>query len=83
MKTLAICLWLAPAVLLAQSAQPFVVHVTDDLTGRGVPLVELRTLNEVLFVTDSVLNQMHRHAGLSAKLITLVNRTLTKPEARA
>lgn len=29
------------------------LHITDDRTGRGVPLVELQTLNEVFFVTDS------------------------------
>ena len=32
---------------------PFVVRVTDDATGRGVPLVELTTLDQVAFVTDS------------------------------
>lgn len=37
---------------------PFVIRVVDEQTGRGVPLVELRTPNDVLFVTDS--------AGISA-----------------
>ena len=37
----------------AEPEKPFVIHVTDDANGRGVPLVELRTTNEILFVTDS------------------------------
>jgi hypothetical protein len=32
---------------------PFVIKVVDDQTGRGVPLIELRTVHEVKFVTDS------------------------------
>jgi hypothetical protein len=36
-----------------QSFQPFRVEVVDDETGRGVPLVELRTVNQIRFVTDS------------------------------
>jgi hypothetical protein len=39
-------------------AAPFVVTVVDDQTGRGVPLVELTTVNHVRFITDS--------AGLAA-----------------
>jgi len=53
MRSLAICLFFGSALVLAQRGKPFVVHVTDDATGRGVPLVELRTLNEVAFITDS------------------------------
>src|SRR3954468_14056544 len=34
-------------------ATPFVVDVVDEQTGRGVPLVELRTTSAVTFVTDS------------------------------
>jgi hypothetical protein len=45
---------LLPSVLAsAPHANPFVIRVTDDQTGRGVPLVELRTLNEIAFITDS------------------------------
>jgi hypothetical protein len=32
---------------------PFVIRVVDEETGRGVPLVELKTTNEVIFHTDS------------------------------
>jgi len=37
----------------ATAAEPFGIRVVDDLTGRGVPLVELETINHVLYVTDS------------------------------
>ena len=50
MRPIAAFLFFVSAV---RAATPFVVHVTDDATGRGVPLVELRTTNEVVFVTDS------------------------------
>jgi len=41
--------------LTAAAAQdrPFVIKVVDEATGRGVPLVELRTVNEVSYWTDS------------------------------
>lgn len=32
---------------------PFAIRVVDDATGRGVPLVELTTVHEVRYVTDS------------------------------
>lgn len=34
-------------------AKPFGVHVVDDQTGRGVPLVELKTTSQVKLYTDS------------------------------
>jgi len=34
-------------------ARPFRIVVADEETGRGVPLVELRTVDQVLYVTDS------------------------------
>lgn len=33
--------------------QPFVIRLVDEQTGRGVPLVELTTVNNIRFVTDS------------------------------
>ncbi len=33
--------------------RPFRIQVVDDETGWGVPLVELRTVNQIRFVTDS------------------------------
>jgi hypothetical protein len=43
-------------LILALAANPgdyFRITVVDEQTGRGVPLVELRTVNEVRYVTDS------------------------------
>ncbi|AMV38582.1 hypothetical protein [Planctomyces sp. SH-PL62] len=37
----------------ATAARPFRIVVVDEQTGRGVPLVELRTVNQILYVTDS------------------------------
>ena len=37
----------------ARIARPFVIKVVDADTGRGVPLVELRTVGQVRFFTDS------------------------------
>ena len=48
-------LWVITALLLAPAlpAQYFVVRVTDEATGRGVPLIELKLPNEVIYWTDS------------------------------
>ncbi|MEO6810794.1 MAG: hypothetical protein ABI353_16890 [Isosphaeraceae bacterium] len=43
-------------LLLGQApahARPFQIEVVDEETGRGVPLIELSTVNKVLYVTDS------------------------------
>jgi hypothetical protein len=42
-----------PAAAPAARPAAFGVRVVDDRTGRGVPLVELRTVSGVRFVTDS------------------------------
>jgi hypothetical protein len=42
----------ALATATATAAAPFRITVVDDQTGRGVPLVELRTVNEIRYVTD-------------------------------
>ncbi|MCB9880103.1 MAG: hypothetical protein H6835_21120 [Planctomycetes bacterium] len=39
--------------LSTAQAPPFFVEVVDQATGRGVPLVELTTVHDVTFVTDS------------------------------
>ena len=51
---------MSPSVLLfvaalnaAESTAPFAIHVIDDQTGRGVPLVELKTTSNVVYVTDN------------------------------
>lgn len=45
----------APATAMAESGAdaPFVIEVVDEATGRGVPLIELRTTNELRHYTDS------------------------------
>ena len=45
-------LMLGPFVAAAQSDY-FAIHVIDAQTGRGVPLVELRTVHNVRYYTDS------------------------------
>lgn len=40
-------------VAAAGAVEPFAIEVVDAATGRGVPLVVLRTTNEQVFVTDS------------------------------
>jgi len=37
----------------ARAEGPFAIEVVDAETGRGVPLIELRTVNEIRLVTDS------------------------------
>lgn len=41
------------ALAAEPTTRPFAIHVVDDQTGRGVPLVELRTVSEVRCYTDS------------------------------
>ena len=54
---LAAALALSPSMLQAGMPSgknhPFEIQVVDDATGRGVPLVELHTVNELRYVTDS------------------------------
>ena len=50
---LPLCMTLTLVLTAAEPRNPFVIHVTDEQTARGVPLVELRTLNEISFITDS------------------------------
>ena len=43
----------APPPLIKVSPPYFGIRVVDAATGRGVPLVELRTVNDIVHVTDS------------------------------
>jgi hypothetical protein len=47
--------WLVGVIAIcAHAAQkPFAIHVVDSITGRGVPLVELRTASQRAWYTDS------------------------------
>jgi hypothetical protein len=41
------------ALTLAAAPKPVAIEVTDAATGRGIPLVELRTTNHLRYVTDN------------------------------
>jgi hypothetical protein len=56
-KAIGLGLWLVFGFIGAGLAvgagfEPFVVTATDEATGKGVPLVELRTVNKVSILTD-------------------------------
>jgi hypothetical protein len=51
-----------PALLLAVE-KPFAIEVIDEATGRGVPLVELETMDNNLYVTDSAGRVAFAEAG--------------------
>ena len=55
MKALLLFLALGSGLLAEQAVKApwFGIHVVDDQTGRGIPLIELRTVNDVRSVTDS------------------------------
>jgi hypothetical protein len=46
-------LWLSLTATAFAADKPFRIQVLDDATGRGVPLVELRTVNDIRYFTDS------------------------------
>ncbi len=50
---LSIAVMLFSPCCIAGDAKPFAIHVVDEQTGRGVPLVELTTPSNVRFYTDS------------------------------
>lgn len=50
---LALALVASPQAEADITAAPFAIEVVDDRTGRGVPLIELRTVHDVRLVTDS------------------------------
>lgn len=47
------CFFLQMLALGAEPADYFRIHVVDSTTGRGVPMVELRTTANQFFITDS------------------------------
>ncbi|MDB6074428.1 MAG: hypothetical protein JWO89_2068, partial [Verrucomicrobiaceae bacterium] len=60
MRTLFLCLMLFTLSYSLAVAQPikvqapyFGIHLVDEATGRGVPLMELRTVNDIRCVTDN------------------------------
>jgi hypothetical protein len=63
--------WLLLGAAFADDRDPscFAVTVVDDQTGRGVPLVELRTVNEIRLVTDSNGVAVFREPGLTGQKV--------------
>lgn len=55
MRALATALWLSGASwgVAAERVELFKIQVVDEATGRGVPLVELKTVSQQRFFTDS------------------------------
>ncbi len=51
--TATVCALLGASSAPMAADHPFAIEVVDESTGRGVPLVELRTVHSVRFVTDS------------------------------
>lgn len=43
----------APVLFAADAAGPFGIHIVDEASGRGVPLVTLETTDGTRFITDS------------------------------
>jgi hypothetical protein len=53
----------------ADAPRPFAIQVVDDQTGRGVPLVELRTVNGVRLFTDGGGVAAFDEPGLSGRAV--------------
>lgn len=52
-RSLKLLLSLVGLAVAQSSPEYFAISVVDDQTGKGVPLVELRTTNEIAYYTDS------------------------------
>jgi hypothetical protein len=61
--------FLLAAVLAAGPEKPFAITVVDEQTGRGVPLVELRTVHNVRLVSDSNGVSAFREPGLMTETV--------------
>src|SRR5947209_3711205 len=57
------------ALVAAEPEKPFAITVVDAQTGRGVALVELRTVNHVRLVTDSNGIAAFREPGLMSQTV--------------
>ena len=52
-RAIVLILGIVGFVRASGAEEPFAIEVVDSATGRGVPLIELRTVNEIRYVTDS------------------------------
>jgi hypothetical protein len=55
--------------VVGQGGRFFKIHVVDESTGRGVPLVELKTVNGLRFLTDSNGNVAFDEPGLMGQTV--------------
>jgi hypothetical protein len=55
-----------PSLITLLLTKPFEIDVVDSQTGRGIPLVELETVNHRRFVTDSAGRVAYDEPGLLA-----------------
>lgn len=62
-------LWSVIPTLRAAAPDYFQIQVVDDQTGRGVPLVELETVNHLRFVTDSAGRVAFAEPGLAEQTV--------------
>jgi hypothetical protein len=58
---------LAAGLAVAAPSEYFVVHVTDEATGRGVPLISIKLQNEIVYWTDSAGVAAIHEPGLEGK----------------
>jgi hypothetical protein len=68
-------LWSAGALAAADATSYFEIQVVDAQTGRGVPLVELRTVNQVRYYTDSHGRAAFHEPGLMSQPIHFAVRS--------
>lgn len=65
------CLLLPLSQMSAAEDAPFCIRVVDEDTGRGVPLVELTTVNNVRYYTDSAGIVAFQEPGLAGQRVFL------------
>jgi hypothetical protein len=53
----------------AEARKPFTIHIVDEQTGRGVPLVELRTVHGIKLFTDSAGVAVFDEPGLMGRSV--------------
>jgi hypothetical protein len=72
-RALLLAIAITAATTLAAPGDYFVVRVTDEATGRGVPLMELKLPNEVKYYTDSAgIAALHEPSFASRKVFVQI-----------
>ncbi|MCA9070284.1 MAG: hypothetical protein KDA84_15225, partial [Planctomycetaceae bacterium] len=62
-------LFLSNLTIAAGEVQEFEIQVIDKATKRGIPLVELKTTNDILFVTDNAGRVAYREPGQAGQTV--------------